>query len=71
MGMSNLAFFFDKEGFLVPSLPTDGAIQIFVPMKLIERMLLISHYQTLEGNPVSRKLYDTMRRSFLLSTHGK
>lgn len=63
VGIPNLAFSDDKDGFLVRSSPTDSRVQRLVTAKLRERMFHLSHYPTLAGHLGSRKMYDTMRRS--------
>lgn len=44
------------------SLPKDGALQIIVPEKLREQMLILSYYLTLAVHSGIRKMYDTMSR---------
>ena len=43
---------------------TDGTLQIFVPLKIRQRVLYLSHYTPLAGHPGITKQFYTMRQTF-------
>lgn len=69
VGMPNDKFTVDESGGLVRTSQLDGAVQSYLPGNLCSRVLYECLYSTLTVRPGERKLYDTMRRNFLLATH--
>lgn len=53
----------DYDGLLVRSEPKDGAIQI-VPQSLVERFLMLAHYQKAAGHPGRDRMLTFLRKSF-------
>ena len=64
VGHSASDFFYDRHGVLVRRSTLDGALQAVVPSSLRPRVLNMAHYPKLAGHPGTRRMYDTMRRSF-------
>ena len=54
----------DERGLIVRIAPIDGAVQVFVPRELRQRVLFLAHHTPVAGHPgVTRQFY-TMRQEF-------
>lgn len=62
----NYAFIYYEDGFLDLKLIIDNASKRLESQSLLERLLILSHYQIIEDNQGGRKMYDTVRRSLYL-----
>lgn len=64
VGSQGSQFAFNSYGLLVRLSRLDGALQVVVPPCLRARILYLGHDTALSGHPGSRRMYDTLRRTF-------
>ena len=54
----------NEHGLFCRRAPSDGAIQIVLPVSLRERVLLLAHYPRIAGHPGGSRMYQTLRQTF-------
>jgi hypothetical protein len=58
-------FDLNDDRILIRISPSDGSRQIVVPKVLVSRVQSLEHYHPSVGHPGARKMFRTIRRSFL------